>query len=346
MILHGPRRAGQSGREAWSDYYLKLPVSALLKEFSHPATYVPESNDWVISNESQERWLKNPGPPGPTPAPTPQELPESPLAPAPTPTPDWKGRLVSALSQYDMVWRALPNQCKIKVHDEEVQFRESLKPLDDKAKIKKLEERIPYLEAMTRKANTPQVTPDPNTAAHTIRPSTPEEIAEESSLRQEYSAAFTALPASTRRQLRNAEIDFEIKTGNEDGTARNADLRERIKYFQSLAQLDAEEPRNRDATTSAPTAAPNSTPKPTPPSSVQSGINYLVEEYDKMWQAAYAAQPESARAKLRDEENSFRASLNGLDANTVLQKLANRMMYFQTLSVKLTPIPPVPPGNP
>ena len=65
-----------------------------------------------------------------------------------------------------------------------------------------------------------------------------------------------------------------------------------------------------------------------------------------MWQAAYAAQPESARAKLRDEENSFRASLNGLDANTVLQKLANRMMYFQTLSVKLTPIPPVPPGNP
>ena len=346
VIFHGQRRRGESGQEGWSDYYLRLPVSALLKEFSHPAIYDPKSNDWVISNESQERWLKNPGSPGPTPAPTPQELPESPLAPAPTPTPDWKGMLVGTLGVYDMAWRALPNQCKIKIHDEEVQFRESMKSLDDKTKIKKLEERIPYLEAMTREANTPKTTPNPNTAAYTVRPSTPEEIAEESTLRQEYSAAFMALPASTRRQLRNAETDFEIKTRNEDGAARNTELRERIKYFQSLAQLDAEEPRNLDATASAPTAAPNPTPKATPQSSAQSGINFLVEEYDKMWQAAYAAQPESARAKLRDEENAFRASLNGLDANTVLQKLANRMMYFQTLSVKLTPIPPVPPSNP
>jgi hypothetical protein len=132
-------------------------------------------------------------------------------------------------------------------------------------------------------------------------------------LRKEYSAIFMALPASTRRQLHDAEIDFDVKTRQEDGAARNADLQERIKYFKNLVDLDSEYLRN--------SATSNPTPVSTPQPSAQTGMNFLAQEYDKMWEATYAAQPEPARVSLRDEEVAFRASLKGLDPNTSLQKI-------------------------
>jgi hypothetical protein len=347
VTFHGKRREGESGHDGWSDYAMRLPVSALLKDFSHPATYVPKSNAWVISNESQAFWLKNPGPPGPAPIPTPQELPESSLAAVATPTPDWKGNLVGQVSTYDMVWDRAPNEVKIKLHDEEIQFRESLKALDDQTKCKKLEERESYLRDKTMEANAAKNTPSPNTAAHTIRANTPEEAAEQSTLRQQYSKAFMALPASTRRQLHDPEIDFEIKMQNEDGTAQNSDLRERIKYFENLRNLDSEDSSNRNSVSNNAPAVP--TPQPpvsTPQPAAPAGINSLVQQYDKMWQAAYAAQPESSRAKLQNEEIAFRASLKGLDPNASLQQLVKRMMYFQSLTMKLPSIPPLPPTQP
>ena len=107
-----------------------------------------------------------------------------------------------------MVWDRAPNEVKIKLHDEEIQFRESLKSLDDQTKCKKLEERESYLRDKTMETNAAKNTPSPNTAAHTIRANTSEEAAEQSTLRQQYSKAFMALPASTRRQLHDPENRF------------------------------------------------------------------------------------------------------------------------------------------
>jgi hypothetical protein len=84
----------------------------------------------------------------------------------------------------------------------------------------------------------------------------------------------------------------------------------------------------------------------TPQPSAQTGMNFLAQEYDKMWEATYAAQPEPARVSLRDEEVAFRASLKGLDPNAVLQKITKRMIYFQSLSMKLPPVPPLTPTKP
>jgi hypothetical protein len=340
VLIHGHRsHTSFSGK-----YYILVPLSAVFKEFSHPATYVPKSDDWIISNESQEYWLKFLATPNPTPTSTPQELPEAPITPVivPTPTPNERGELTRELGSYDQSWRWLPDECKIKLHDEEVQFRESLKSLDDRNKIQRLEERITYLAKVTREANTPKPTPNPNTIAHTIRPSTPEESAEESTLRKEYSAIFMALPASTRRQLHDAEVDFDVKTRQEDGAARNADLQERIKYFKNLVDLDSENLRNSATNNPTPVSTPVSTPQP----SAQTAMNFLAQEYDKMWEAAYAAQLEPARVSLRDEEVAFRASLKGLDPNAVLQKITKRMIYFQSLSMKLPPVPPLTPTKP
>jgi hypothetical protein len=59
ITFKGEKIKGASGPEGWSNYHLYLPYSALLKELSHPTTYVPKSDKWIISNKSQEHWLKS-----------------------------------------------------------------------------------------------------------------------------------------------------------------------------------------------------------------------------------------------------------------------------------------------
>jgi hypothetical protein len=272
--------------------------------------------------------LKKPGPPGPTPIPTPQALPEAPLAPVATPTPNWKDQLAGELPTYDFAWSCLPNECKIKLHDEEVKFRESLKSVDDKTKFQMLQERIPYLENSAREANTPKVTPNPNTVANTIHSSTPEEQEEEAALRKQYARVWMELPASTRRILHDAETDFDIKTSHSDPAVRNGLFRERIEYFKNLKSRDTEEQSQRDPT-----------PAPTPvPATAQANaqMNIFAQQYDKMWETFFAAQPESARPKAREEEIAFRASLKGLTGNELVQKISQRMVYFQTYTFSFT----------
>jgi hypothetical protein len=274
--------------------------------------------------------------PAPTPTPTPtaapQALPESPLAPNATPTQNWKDQLAGELPTYDFAWSCLPNECKIKLHDEEVKFRESLKSLDDKTKFQMLQERIPYLENSAREANRPKVTPNPNTAAHTIRSSTPEEAEEEATLRKEYAKVWMELPASTRRLLHDAETDFDIKTSFSDPAVRNGLFRERIEYFRNLKAHDTEEQQRQE-----PTPAPTPVPAPAQ-TNAQEQMNFLAQEYDKMWEKFFAAQPESARPKLREEEIAFRASLKGITGNDLLQKITQRMVYFQTYTLTLPPV--------
>jgi hypothetical protein len=297
--------------------------------------------------------------PAPTPAPTP--------TPTPTPYPEaadlWKEREHAVKQEYDDAWTALPDATRLQLHDEEVTFRDTIKTFDPPTRIRTLKNRIEHLKSLTPRSApasamtaraipktnpdptpvprpTLAPTPNPRTATYIVRPNTPEESAEESILRKEYSAVWMTLPASARRQLHDAEVDFEIKTRGEDGATRNTHLRERIKYFKSLVQLDAEDVRSRNS------AYGHATPAPTPVPTPQSGMNFLAQEYDKMWEAAYAAQPESARPKLRAEEIAFRATLQGLEANTMLQKLTQRMMYFQALSMKLPSIPPTPQVKP
>jgi hypothetical protein len=67
-------------------------------------------------------------------------------------------------------------------------------------------------------------------------------------------------------------------------------------------------------------------------------MNFLAQEYDKMWEKFFAAQPESARPKLREEEIAFRASLKGITGNELLQKITQRMVYFQTYTLTLPPV--------
>jgi hypothetical protein len=270
--------------------------------------------------------------PTPTPTATPQALPESPLAPNATPTQNWKDQLAGELPTYDFAWSCLPNECKIKLHDEEVKFRESLKSLDDKTKFQMLQERIPYLENSAREANRPKVTPNPNTAAHTIRSSTPEEAEEEATLRKEYAKVWMELPASTRRLLHDAETDFDIKTSRSDPAVRNGLFRERIEYFRNLKAHDTEEQQRQE-----PTPAPTPVPAPAQ-TNAQEQMNFLAQEYDKMWEKFFAAQPESARPKLREEEIAFRASLKGITGNDLLQKITQRMVYFQTYTLTLPPV--------
>ena len=270
--------------------------------------------------------------PTPTPTATPQALPESPLAPNATPTQNWKDQLAGELPTYDFAWSCLPNECKIKLHDEEVKFRESLKSLDDKTKFQMLQERIPYLENSAREANRPKVTPNPNTAAHTIRSSTPEEAEEEATLRKEYAKVWMELPASTRRLLHDAETDFDLKTKFSDPAVRNGLFRERIEYFKNLKGRDTEEQQRQE-----PTPAPTPVPAPAQ-TNAQEQMNFLAQEYDKMWEKFFAAQPESARPKLREEEIAFRASLKGITGNDLLQKITQRMVYFQTYTLTLPPV--------
>ena len=68
VTFKGRKFPGQSGSDTWGDHHLYLPYSALLKEFSHRSTYVPKSARYIVTNESQERWVK--GLPEPTSAPT------------------------------------------------------------------------------------------------------------------------------------------------------------------------------------------------------------------------------------------------------------------------------------
>jgi hypothetical protein len=91
----------------------------------------------------------------------------------------------------------------------------------------------------SEKVSTPTVvsTPTPRLTPTPYRQATEMEQAEEEVLRREYAKAWMTLPASTRRLLHDAEIDFEVKTRTYDPAAKNDALKIRIKYFQDLATL-------------------------------------------------------------------------------------------------------------
>jgi hypothetical protein len=278
--------------------------------------------------------------PSPTPIPIPTPTPTP--APAPTPYPEaadlWREREHVVKQEYDKAWTALPDATRLQLHDEEVTFRDTIKSFDPPTRMRTLKKRIEYLKSLTPRSAAvrtppPNPTPSPRPTPTPYRKATIQEQEEESALRHEYAKVWMELPAATRRLLHEEEIKFEIKTDRSDPAVKNELIRERIEYFKNLKGHDTEEQQRQERTTPAPTPVP--TPAQT---NTQEQMNFLAQEYDKMWEKFFAAQPESARPKIREEEIAFRASLKGLTGNDLLQKITQRMVYFQTYTLTLPPV--------
>jgi hypothetical protein len=310
--------------------------------------------------------------PTPVPTPTPTLIPTPRQTPTPTPTPYpeaadlWREREQPVKQEYDKAWTALPDATRLQLHDEEVRFRDTIKTFDPPTRMRTLKKRIEHFKSLTPRSAlvsamtptatpkatptpvptpvatptptpvstpTPNPTPIPTPTPAPYRKATIQEQEEESALRHEYAKVWMELPASTRRLLHDAETDFDIKTSRSDPAVRNGLFRERIEYFKNLKGHDTEEQQRQERTAPSPTPVPTAAPP-----NAQERVNFLAQEYDKMWEKFFAAQPESVRPKLREEEIAFRASLKGLTGNDLLQKITQRMVYFQTYTLTLPPV--------
>ncbi len=250
--------------------------------------------------------------------------------------------------------------------DQELAFRASLKGLDQSNQIQKLTWRMKYfgnlhsqifhngrkleewephrpsgLERLDlsakptlapaptltpTRAPTPTPTPAPTpTPTPTPYPETADLWRErEHVVKQEYDKAWTALPDTIRLRLNDEEVTFQDTIKTFDPPTRILTLKHRIEHFKSLAP--------RSTLASVPTLTATPAPTVVPGATVQEELRLFFQQYDKMWEATFAALPNNSRLALRDQELRFRDTLKGLDAQTVLQKLKQRVLYFKQIT--------------
>ena len=130
-----------------------------------PAVSYDEKERWLRELKTQqEQNLKSPVQTLPSPVqPIPVETPVQSLTPAPattsvpTPYPEagdlWKERERVVKEEYDKAWVALPEATRLKLHDEEVAFQDTIKAFDPPTRIRTLKHRIEHFKSLDLRRN-------------------------------------------------------------------------------------------------------------------------------------------------------------------------------------------------
>jgi hypothetical protein len=83
----------------------------------------------------------------------------APFTPVPTPYPGaadlWKEREHVVKQEYDKAWTALPEATRLKLHDEEGTFQDTIKTFEPPIRMRTLRQRIEHFKSLTPRSARP-----------------------------------------------------------------------------------------------------------------------------------------------------------------------------------------------
>jgi thiol-disulfide isomerase/thioredoxin len=143
--------------QLWQKYGIKMvPTLVLIKstgeEIDRCTGYVSEAQFLQWLENKVENAASTPVPTStPTPTPTP--------TPVPTPYPGaadlWKEREHVVKQEYDKAWTALPEATRLKLHDEEETFQDTIKTFEPPIRMRTLRQRIEHFKSLTPRSARP-----------------------------------------------------------------------------------------------------------------------------------------------------------------------------------------------